>query len=259
MVGLTKRLTEWFAGRNPGLRFRVDGTNANQGFANLLAGKTQIVQSTRKALDGEVSGLKTRQGAAFVEIPVASEFAVIAVHATNPVQALTLYELRMILSGQVKNWKQVGGKDMAIRLVGRDQTSEVRNLIDEEFMGDASFSDAIEALPTNTAVISAVANDPGALAFCDIDLHPKRGVKFLGIKASAAGEAIEPTGENIRTHRYTLIRTLYYYVAGTPTNDETRFLDWVLSQEGQLVVEAVGFYPLGSAAREEARVRLHHH
>src|SRR5262249_5201262 len=123
-----------------------------------------------------------------VEIPVASEFAVIAVNVGNPVRALTLYELRMILSGQVKNWKQVGGKDLAVHLVGRDQSSEVRNMIDEEIMGDASFSDGIQPFSTNSSVITAVTADPGALGFCDIDLHPQRGVRFLGIKASAAGE-----------------------------------------------------------------------
>ena len=187
---------------------------------------------------------------------MATEFAVIAVNATNPVHALSTFELRAILSGQIKNWKQVGGRDAAIQLYGRDETSEVRSLIDEEFMGDASFSGAIKTLPTNTAVMSAVAADSGALAFCDVDLHPQRGVRLIGIKASASSEAIEPTGENIRMHKYTLSRSLYFYFAGSPSPELTKFAAWVVSSEGQLVVEAVGLYPLGSNDREEARQRL---
>ena len=89
-----------------------------------------------------------------------------------------------------------------------------------------------------------------------MDLHPQHGVRLIGIKASASSEAIEPTGENIRGHKYTLSRTLYFYFAGPPSPELTKFATWVVSSEGQLVVEAVGLYPLGSADREEARLRL---
>jgi ABC-type phosphate transport system, periplasmic component len=150
----------------------------------------------------------------------------------------------------------VGGKDAPIHLFGRDNSSDVRNLIDEEFMGDASFSGTIKELAANTALLAAVAEDASALAFCDVDLRSQRGVRLVGIKASTSSEAIEPSGENIRAHKYTLSRTLYFYFAGSPSPQSARFAAWVLSPEGQLVVEAVGMYPLGSADREEARHRL---
>jgi phosphate transport system substrate-binding protein len=234
----------------------VEGNSPAQGFSSLVEGKADIAQSTRKALDGEVGALRSRRKLEYVEIPVATEFAVIAVNAANPVRALSLFDLRMILSGQIRNWKQLGGKDMVIRLYGRDESSEVRNMIDEEFMGDASFSGSLIALPTNTVVMSAVAGDAAALAFCDVDLHPQGGVRLMGIKASASSEAVEPNGENIRTHKYTLSRTLYFYFAGAPSPELAKFAAWVTSPEGQLVVEAVGLYPLGSTDREEARLRL---
>lgn len=256
MLALTQRLTEWYAGRYPGVAFEVKASGATQGFSSLIDNKVEIAQSTRKALDGEVSELRSRRKLEYVEIPVATEFAVIAVNAANPVRTLSMFDLRMILSGQIKNWKQVGGKDMAIRLYGRDEKSEVRNLIEDEFMGDASVSGSLKALATNTAVMSAVAGDAAALAFCDVDLHPQGGVRLVGIKASASSEAVEPTGENIRAHKYTLSRTLYFYFAGAPMPELQRFAAWVMSPEGQLVVEAVGLYPLGSADREEARLRL---
>ena len=256
MLNLTQRLTQWYEGRNQSVAFQVEGSNVTNGFLSLIENKGEIAQSTRKALEGEAGALRARRKLEFVEVPVATEFAVIAVNASNPVRALTTFELRAVLSGQIKNWKQVGGNDAPIHLLGRDETSEVRNLIDEEFMGDASFSGAIKTLPTNTAVMAAVANDPSALAYCDVDLHAPRAVRLIGIKASASGEAVEPTGENIRAHKYTLSRTLYFYFAGTPSPELAKFAAWVVSPEGQLVVEAVGLYPLGSADREEAREKL---
>jgi len=256
MSALTHRFTEWYEARNPGVSFSVDGNNPAQGFSSLIEAKTEITQSSRKVLGGEILALRSRRKLEFLEIPVATEFAVIAVNSANLIRALSVYDLRSILSGRVKNWKQVGGSDAPIVIFGRDESSEVRNLIDEEFMGDAAFSPSITALSTNSEVLSAVAGDARAIAFCDVDLHPPRGVRLIGIKASASSEAIEPTGDNIRAHRYTLSRTLYYYFAGPPSPKLLKFADWVLSPEGQLVVEAVGLYPLGSADREEARLKL---
>ncbi len=256
MLILTRRLTEWYQGRNAGITFEVEGSSPAQGFSSLVEGHVEIVQSTRKALDGEVSALRSRRRLEFTEIPVATEFAVIAVNAVNPVKTISLFDLRMILSGQIKNWKQVGGKDLPIKIYGRDENSGVRSMIDEDFMGDASFTSAIKAFPTNSAVLAAVAGDPAAIAFCDVDLHAQKDVRLVGIKASASSEAVEPTGESIRSHKYTLSRTLHFYFAGPPTPQLTRFAAWVLSPEGQLVVEAVGLYPLGQTDREEARLHL---
>src|SRR5262249_198730 len=142
MLSLTERLTDWYGGRHQGMVFHVEGTTPTQGFTALISDQVEIAQSTRKALDGEVRALLSRRKLEFVEIPVATEFAVFAVNETNPVHFISIYDLRQILSGRIKNWKQIGGKDAPIRLMGRDQNSEIRNLIDEELMGDASFSDA---------------------------------------------------------------------------------------------------------------------
>ena len=189
-------------------------------------------------------------------MPVATEFAVLAVNSANPIRSLSIYELRQIFSGRIRNWKEVGGLDMPILLLGRDQSSDVRSLVDEEIMGDASFASTITLLPTNAAVLTTVAGEPRALAFCDVDLHAQAKIKLLGVRQSSTAEAIEPTGDNLRAHRYVLSRTLYFYFAGAPKGELAKFAEWVLRPEGQLVVEAVGLYPLGSADREQVRARL---
>lgn len=256
MMTLTRRLTEWYGSRNHGAAFHVDGAGPTQGFSALIEGRSEIAQSSRRVLDGEVLALRSHRQLNFVEIPVATEVAVIAVNSANPVRTLSVFDLRLILSGRVKNWKQIGGNDAPIQLFGRDETSAVRAMIDEDFMGDASFSSSIVQFSANSSVLSAVAEHANAIAFCTVDLHPPKGVRLIGIKASASAEVIEPTGDNIRAHRYTLSRTLYYYFAGRPAAELLKFAEWVLSPEGQLVVEAVGLYPLGSVDRELARSRL---
>src|SRR5215470_10614945 len=87
MQALTHRLTEWYGQRNPGISFQVDGGTAAQGFSSLIDGSGAIAQSSRKVLEGEVLALRTRRKLEFVEIPVATEFAVIAVNSANSVRA----------------------------------------------------------------------------------------------------------------------------------------------------------------------------
>jgi phosphate transport system substrate-binding protein len=84
-------------------------------------------------------------------------------------------------------------------------------------------------------------------------MRPDAHTRFLGIKASASGAAIGPTGDAIRSKQYTLVRPLYFYFAGKPQGDLMRFAEWTLSPEGQLVVEAVGYFPLSSTEREAGR------
>lgn len=111
MLTLTRRLTEWYEGRNARGVFELEGGSPTEGFSSLVESKAEIAQSTRKALEGEVRAWRSRRGLEFVEMPVATEFAVIAVNLENPVHALSLFDLRMIFSAQIKSWKQVGGND----------------------------------------------------------------------------------------------------------------------------------------------------
>lgn len=253
MTTLSQRLTEWYAKKYPSTSFHIESVAPTQGFGALIEGKGEITQSARKVLDGEVLALRSRRKLEFVEVPIATEYAAIVVHSSNRVHAISIYDLRQILSGSMRNWKDVGGNDSPIRLYGLDSNSEVRNLLDEQVLGEASFTSSIGSLASNAAVLSTVASDPLALGFCNVDLHTQLPIRYLGIKPSVAAEAIEPTGDNIRAHRYKLSRILYYYFAGRPSTELSAFTEWVLSSEGQLVVEAVGFYPLGQADREQAR------
>ena len=163
MVVLSQRLTDWYSGKHPGVSFHIEGGSPARGFSSLIEGNSEIAQSARQAVGGEMLSLRTRRKLEFVEIPIATEFAAIAVNSSNPVRELSIYDLRQIFSGAVRNWKAVGGNDAPIHLYGRDNSSEVRSLVNEEILGDASFADSVNFLSTNAAVLSAVAADPNAV------------------------------------------------------------------------------------------------
>jgi phosphate transport system substrate-binding protein len=251
-----QRLTEWYSKKYPTVKFEVSAVATTNSFAAMAGGKADVVQSSRRALHAEVEALRSARGKKYVEVQVATEIAAISVNAANPVKKLTLFQLRQVLSGSVKNWKQVGGKDAPITIYGRDDSSGVRAFLEEEFMGDEGISSSAKTFPTNAALFAALSKDVNGVAFGSLDLRPDARITFLGIKASASGAAIAPTSDAIRAKRYMLVRPLFFYFAGKPQGELMRFAEWALSPEGQLVVEAVGYFPLNAAEREAGREAL---
>lgn len=253
MREFSQRLTDWYAKKNAGVQFVVLGVPPANSFVAMTTGKAEIVQSSRRVLHSEAEALRSAQGKSYVELQVATEIAGISLNAANPVRALSLYELRQVLSGSVKNWKQVGGKGGPINIYGRDDQSGVRAFLEEEFMGDMGISSSAQTFPNNSALLAAVSHDVNGIGYGSVDLRLDPRVRFLAIKPSASAEAVSPTGDAIRDKRYKLVRPLYYYFAGQPKGEVLRFAEWVLSPEGQLVVESVDYYPLSSAERETGR------
>jgi len=256
MLALGQRLTDWYARKHTGVQFQIAALDPASSFAAMAGGRFEIVQSTRRVLSPEKEALRVKQGKAYVEVQVATEVAGIAVNLANPVKQLSLFQLRAVLSGSVKNWKQMGGQDAPISLYGRDNSSGVRELLEDEFMGDQEISPSAKTFPGNSAMVAAVSRDVNGIGFGGVETRPEAGVRFLSIQASSAAEGISPTGDAIRANRYKLARPLYFYFAGPPKGPLLEFAEWVLSPEGQLVVESVGYFPLNSADREAGKRAL---
>jgi phosphate transport system substrate-binding protein len=256
MVPCSERLTAWYHNNHPNASFTVEGVAIPKAIAALIAGKADIVQSSRKVLGGESGALREKTGKKFVQVPVATEVAGILVHPANPIRELSIFDLRRILSGAVKNWKQVGGNDAPIQIYGRNESSDIREFIEEEFMGDASVAASAITFPKNAALYAAVASDKNGIGYGSINPELNPNIRFVAIKPSASEAAVAPTTENIREHRYPLVRPLYFVFAGEPSGELQRFGEWALSGQGQLVVEAAELWPLGPADREQGKTLL---
>lgn len=256
MASCTERLAEWYHNNHAEALFNVGRGGPNKGIAALVEGRAEIAQSTRQVLGGEILSLRDRRGTKFVQIPVATEVVGILVHPSNPIHDLSIFDLRQILSGTVKNWKQVGGYDSPIKIYGRDETSDSKEFVEAEFMGDEGISSSATTFPKNSELYAAVSRDKGAIGYASVNLALAQNVRFIAIKPSSSGAAFYPTTENIREHRYPLVRPLYFIFAGEPSGEVRRFTEWVLSAQGQLVVEASEFWPLGAADREQGKTLL---
>jgi phosphate transport system substrate-binding protein len=153
----SRRLTDWYHNTHPQAIFNIAGGGPDKGISALMDGRVEIAQSSRQVLGGEVSAFCDQHGKSFVQIPIATEVAGILVNPSNQVQNLSIFDLRKILSGSVKNWKQVGGSDAPITIYGRDDSSDSREFIEEEFMGDQGISASAQKFAKNSEVYAAAA------------------------------------------------------------------------------------------------------
>ncbi len=242
MVILGQRWAEKFMNANAGQVIMVTGGGSGTGIAALINGTTDICQSSRAMKQDEKLKLRDRFQTMGVEVPVAKDGLSVYVHISNPVQSLTLDQLRDVYLGTVTNWKQLGGKDATIILYGREGSSGTYGFFKEHVLGGRDFSARVQTLPGTAAVVNAVSKDPNGIGYGGAAYA--KGVRDLGIQQDAKSPAVMPSAATVHDGSYPLSRLLYFYLRKKPEGDTKKFVDWVLSPDGQKLATAVGYFPL---------------
>lgn len=242
MVILGQRWAENYMNANPGQIVMVTGGGSGTGIAALINGTTDICQSSRPMKQDEKLKLRDRFQTMGVEIPVAKDGLAVYVHPSNPIQELTIDQLKLVYEGKVTNWKQLGGKEATIILYGRENSSGTYSFFKDHVLGGRDFSPRVQTLPGTAAVVNAVAKDPNGIGYGGAAYA--KGVRDVAMKADVKSPAYLPTAEHVNSNKYPLARDLYFYLRKTPTGDTKRFIDWILSPDGQKLAVAVGYFPV---------------
>jgi phosphate transport system substrate-binding protein len=242
MVLLGQRWAEVYMKKNPGSRIQVTGGGSGTGIAALINGTTDICEASRPMKDKEKEDAKAKRGAAVVEIPVAVDGLAIYLNSANPIRELTLDQIKGIYTGKITNWKDVGGKDGKIIAYSRENNSGTYAYFKEHVLANEDFHPSIQTLPGTSAVTNAVAKDPKSIGYGGIAYA--KGIHHAMVKKDESSPAVEPSMENVLSAKYPISRYLYWYIAGEPTGEVKKLVDWVLGPEGQKLVQEVGYYPL---------------
>lgn len=245
LILLGQRINQLYQHQQPRSTIRVQGGGAESALAHLLKGQIDIAQSHGELRPDLVKGLSA--------IPIGIEAIVIYVNASNPVNELSVAQLRGIYTGEILNWKQLGGPDARIATYGGESTSSMNPYFAEVVLHD-EISFSYMGKPSTKELLDAVASHADAIGFAG--LGSATNTKALRIRASTGSKAVEPTFDNVRSLDYPIARYLYWYLAHQPRNGVKEFCEWMLSSQGQLVVEGVGFQPLPLERRLAARQRL---
>jgi len=254
LVILGQRWAEVFMTKNQGISVQVTGGGSGVGIAALINGTTDVAESSRPMKDKEKADTKTKRGKDVLELPVAVDGLAVYVHESNPVNELSLQQLKAIYTGATKNWKDVGGKDEKILLYSRENSSGTYAYFKEHVLQDADYFPTAQTLPGTAAVINAVSKDTRGIGYGGIAYG--KGIKHVRVKKDANSPAIEPSMEKVLAGEYPISRYLYWYLAGQPAGDLRKLCEWVVSKDGQKVVENVGYYPLSEKDRTASMARL---
>ncbi len=246
MVILGQRWAEIYMQKNSGAVIQVTGGGSGTGIAALINGTTDICEASRPMKDAEKTKLKERYFTLGVEIPVAQDGLAVYLHESNPLDQLSMEQLKAIYTGQITNWKELGGPDAKIILYGRENNSGTYVFFKDNVLKGADFTPQTATLPGTAAVVNAVAKDKNGIGYGGAAYA--KGIKFCKVSKVAGGEAFEPNLETVESGKYPLSRNLYWYLRTKPTGDIKKLVDWVLSPEGQKIVAEVGYFPVKGAA-----------
>lgn len=227
---------EMYEQKHPGVSVLVAGVGSSAGIEAVAAGSCEVGTSSRDLKPEEVSlGL--------VAQPIAHDAIAVIVNPSNPVTGLTKAQVAAIFEGKVTNWREVGGPDLEIGLVNRDEASGTREAFSKIVLDKQPFDPTAAVLPGTGQVRFVVAQSESAIGYISVGFVDQ-SVKALAI------EGVLPTETNITNKTYPVSRLLYMLTKGPAKGLAKDFIDFVLSPAVQdSVVRDAGFLPIGSEAK----------
>ena len=162
-------------------------------------------------------------------------------HPSNKVKELTLKQLGQIYRGEIKNWKEVGGADQKIKLYGRENSSGTYVFFQEHVV-EGDYAPSCQTLPGTAAVVNAVKKDPNAIGYGGAAYA--EGIEICKVKKDDNSPGVLATAETIKNDTYPISRYLFMYIKNKPTGALKKYIDWILSPEGQKLVVDMGYFPV---------------
>lgn len=228
MEKLANALSEAFMEEYPDVTVTAEFVGSGAGIEAVTNGTADIGNSSRSLKDEE-------KAAGVVENVVAIDGIAVCVDPANEVADLTKEQLTNIYNGTITNWKEVGGADEPIIVIGREAGSGTRGAF-EELVDLQDACKYANELDSTGAVIAKVASTPGAIGYASLDALDD-SVKALSL------EGVEATAENTKAGNYFLSRPFVMATKGeiSEQNDLVQaWFDFVLGDEGQQVASEVG-------------------
>lgn len=249
MVNLGQAWAEAYMEANPGSNIAVTGGGSGTGIAAMIGGTTDVAESSREMKDKEIALAKER-GVNPIEHKVALDALSVIVHPSNPAGKLTIDQLSDIYTGKITNWKQVGGDDARIVLLSREKNSGTHVFFLEHVVrrgnekGPEEYVPSALMLPSSEAIASQIATDKAAIGFVGLGYFDPARHKAIAVAKAAAGPFVKPDILSAVNGLYPVARPLFWYTRGEPQGEVRKLLDFVLSDEGQSIVNKLGFAPI---------------
>ena len=226
MAKVCQALGEAFQAKYPNVTVEKSGTGSGDAAKAVSAGTALIGDLSRNMKDEEKPG-------DYEIVPIAIDGIAIAVNKDNKVSNLTSEQITKIFTGEIKNWKEVGGSDLKITVLGREAASGTRDGFETIFKCSKKCKYAAE-LSSTGEVVTKVSSDKGSIGYVSLD-SVNETIKAVDVDGAKATE------ENIVNKSYKAQRPfIEIYKKGTDSDLVKAWFDFVKSEEGQAVIKKVG-------------------
>lgn len=212
-----------------GIKVELEGGGATRGIRDTAGLKIDIGGSCRMSLP------ESDRSELYASLhPVAWDALAIIVHKSNPVTNLTTKQVKQIYTGKITNWKQLGGKDLPIKLYARKgNISGVGYAIRQYIFKDGGMDFKTKFMVKSSGPLEkAVEQDPGAMGITGVSSARKRNVNIIQFDGK------EPSFNNVKRGKYKLYRPLYLVTSPTPSHKVKDFITFAMSEEGRKIIRA---------------------
>jgi phosphate transport system substrate-binding protein len=239
VLPLSQQEAEAFMKANKNARVTVTGGGSGVGISALIEGTTDIAQSSREIKLDEEKKVEAK-GSKLAEVIVAYDALAVVVNPSNKVTNLTREQLEGIFTGKITNWKEVGGADMKIVPYSRETSSGTYEFFKEEVLKKKDYVAGILSMPATGAIVQSISQTPGAIGYIGLAYLDKK-VKAVKVSYDGGKTFVEPSIANAKNNTYPIVRPLIYYYTENKASAVKPFVDYVLSKEGQDIVNKIGF------------------
>jgi phosphate transport system substrate-binding protein len=236
---LSEELADAFMDKNEGISIEVQGGGSGQGINAIRSGIADLGSLSREVGEDEKSDVTDT----FV---IANDGIAVIVNPKSKVSGLTIAQIKALFTGEITNWKEIGGTDLPVTVISREDGSgtrtaftEITGVLTKDANGEEKDNTVLSAIIQGStgAVMQTVADTEGTIGYISLGALTGR-VKAVDVEGAEASEQAVLNGE------YPISRPFIYVSGGGLSPAAQKWIDFVLSDEGQNIVKESGFIPV---------------
>jgi phosphate transport system substrate-binding protein len=249
MVNVAQAWAEEYRNVEPTVDVEVSGGGSGVGIAALERGTIDIANASRNMKPEEVEQARRNTGKEPVEFVVGFDALAVYVNKENPINEISLEQLAQIFAegGTITRWSQVGVSipevsDDTIVRVSRQSSSGTYEFFREHVLNKRDFKLGSRDMNGSKEVVELVGTTKTAIGYSGMG-YATTAVKMLKVARKVGEPAVAPTVANTLDKSYPLARSLQVYTLGGPQGAVKKYIDWMLSDAGQRILQESGYVP----------------
>jgi len=250
MVNVAQVWAEEYRKVAPDVEVEVSGGGSGVGIAALMKGAVDVANASRDLKTAEAEQAEKNTGKKPVGFTVGFDALAVYVHKDNPLNEITFEQLTDLYAegGKTTRWSELGVRipgvaDDTIVRVSRQSSSGTYEFFREHALGNRDFRMGSRDLNGSKEVVELVGGTLTAIGYSGMG-YATPAVKTVRVTSKPGSPAVAPTVAAVHDKTYPLARSLHLYTLGEPQGAVKQYIDWILSDAGQKVVEDSGYVPV---------------